>query len=223
MNVEVLYKPVHSLAKVTLQPGEKVEAEAGAMVGTTANVHMTTKAGGFKKGLKRMLGGESFFRNTFEAKGQPGEVLLAPALCGDMTTLDCAAHPWFVQSSSYVAGNPEVTLDTKLGGFKTFFAGEGIFVLRAHGPGQIIVGAFGALERVDLDGEIVIDTGHLVAWEDSPQLTYKVTRAGSGWIAAFLSGEGLICRFKGKGTIWIQTRNPAEYGNAVARLLPPRE
>ncbi len=224
MNIEVMYKPAHSLARVTLQPGESIRAEAGAMVGTTSNVDMTTQSrGGLGGGLRRMFGGESFFQNTFTAKGPaPGEVLLAPSLCGDMTTLPCGGQKWYIQSSSYVAGDPSLELETKLGGFKTFFAGEGIFVLRASGQGSVLVGAFGALERIDLDGELIIDTGHLVAWEDTSSLQYKVTKAGAGWIQAFLSSEGLVCKFSGKGTIWIQTRNPGEYGGAIGPLLPPK-
>ena len=137
-------------------------------------------------------------------------------------TLDVGPGTWFLQSTAYVACTPSIDIDTKVGGFKTFFGGEGLFVLKASGQGQVIVGAFGALEKVDIDGSLVIDTGHLVAWEDSPDLTFRVGKAGSGWIASFLSGEGLVCKFKGKGTVWIQTRNPAEYGTTVGRLLPPK-
>lgn len=222
MNIEVLYRPAHTLAKVQLAAGETIEAESGAMVGTSSNVQMTTSAGGVMKGLKRMFGGESFFRNQFTAQSGPGEVLLAPALCGDMTVLDLSASPWFIQSSSYIAAPPTIELNTKVGGFKSFFAGEGIFVLRASGAGQVIVGAFGGLEPIDVDGEVTIDTGHLVAWQDTPGLSYKVGKAGSGWIASFLSGEGLVCRFSGRGRVWIQSRNPAEYGVTVGALLPPR-
>jgi uncharacterized protein (TIGR00266 family) len=222
MNIEILYKPAHTLAKVTLGPSESIEAESGAMVGTTGGVEMTTSAGGFMKGLKRMFGGESLFRNTFTAPASGGEVLLAPALCGDMTVLDGNDGPWFLQSSTYVAAEKSIELETKVGGFKTFFSANGLFVLRARGTGKVICGAFGGLERIDLDGEIVIDTGHLVAWQDRPELTYTVTKAGSGWIVSMLSGEGLICHFKGRGTIWLQSRNPAEYGRTIGALLPAK-
>lgn len=223
MNIDILYRPAHTVAKVSLGSGETIEAEAGAMMGTTHNVKMKTAAGGIKKGLKRMFGGESFFRNQFTANDGPGEVLLAPQLCGDMVVIETSESPWFIQSSSYIAAPTTVELDTKVGGFKTFFAGEGIFVLKATGTGPLICGAFGAIEKIDLDGELIIDTGHLVAWQDTPELTYKVTKAGSGWIAAFLSGEGLVCKFSGRGTIYIQTRNPAEYGRAVGSMLPPKQ
>ena len=222
MNIKIMYKPAHSLAHVTLNPGEKIIAESGAMVSMSPTLDMETSMGGVKKGLKRLFGGETLFRNTFTATRGPGEVLLAPALCGDMVTLDVAPKTWFIQSSSYVACSTGVELDTKVGGFKTFFGGEGLFVLKASGQGQCVVGAFGAIEKIEIDGSLVIDTGHLVAWEESPDLTFKVGKASSGWIASFLSGEGLVCKFKGRGTVWIQTRNPAEYGATVGRLLPPR-
>ncbi len=222
MHIDIQYKPAHSLARVSLAAGESIEAESGAMVGMTHNVQMTTSAGGALKGFKRLFGGESFFRNQFTADGGPGEVLLAPSLCGDMTVLELADSPWFIQSTSYVAGSTTVDLDTKLGGFKTFFAGEGLFVLKAAGTGQVVVGAFGALERIDVDGSIVIDTGHLVAWQDRFSLRYRVTKASKGWIASYLSGEGLVCVFEGTGTVWIQTRNPAEYGRTIGALLPAR-
>ena len=86
---------------------------------------------------------------------------------------------------------------------------------------QLIVGAFGGIQELQCDGRIVIDTGHLVAWDAN--LQYKVTKSGSGWINSFLSGEGLVCDFEGQGRIWIQTRNPVEYGTSIGRLLPPRQ
>jgi uncharacterized protein (TIGR00266 family) len=223
MQMDIAYRPAHSLARVLLTPGESIVAESGAMVGMSPNVQMQTQSqGGLMGGLKRMFGGESFFRNTFTAQGGPGEVLLAHALCGDMIVLDMTQLGYFVQSSSFIASTPNVNIETKVGGFRSFFAGEGVFVLKATaaGPGQMLVGAFGGVEQLNCDGNLVIDTGHLVAWDAS--LTYSVGKSGSGWIASFLSGEGLVCHFTGQGRIWIQSRNPTAYGQTVGKLLPPR-
>ncbi|MBK7584043.1 MAG: TIGR00266 family protein [Myxococcales bacterium] len=222
MQIDIQYRPAHSLAKVSLEPNESVVAESGAMVGMSTNVQMQTQAGGLMSGLKRMFGGESFFRNTFSATNGPGEVLLAHSLCGDMVVLDLTAPGYFIQSSSYIASTPNVNIETKVGGFKTFFAGEGVFVLQAtcQGPGQVLVGAFGGIQELVCDGSLVIDTGHLVAWDST--LTYSVGKSGSGWLASYLSGEGLVCHFQGQGRIWIQTRNPASYGQEIGSLLPPR-
>jgi uncharacterized protein (TIGR00266 family) len=222
MQIDIQYRPAHSLAKVSLEPNESVVAESGAMVGMSTNVQMQTQSGGMMSGLKRLFGGESFFRNTFTAGGGPGEVLLAHSLCGDMVVLEMTQHGYFIQSSSYIASTPNVAIETKVGGMKTFFAGEGVFVLQATcpGPGRVLVGAFGGIQELQCDGSLVIDTGHLVAWDST--LQYSVGKSGSGWIASFLSGEGLVCHFQGQGRIWIQTRNPPAYGQEIGKLLPPR-
>jgi len=223
MQVNLLYRPSQSLAQCWLQNGESVVAESGAMVGMSTNVQMQTQSGGFLKGLKRMFGGESFFRNTFTAQNGPGEVLLGQTLCGDMIALDMTPEGYFVQSASFIASSPSVNIDTKVGGFRSFFAGEGVFVLKAtaSAPGQLLVGAFGGIQELRCDGNIVIDTGHLVAWDAG--LQYKVGKSAEGWLDSFLSGEGLVCHFSGQGRIWIQTRNPVEYGRGVGAMLPPRE
>jgi uncharacterized protein (TIGR00266 family) len=222
MNIEVLYRPAHSMARVELAPGESVVAESGAMIGMSPGVSIETSTrGGLLQGVKRMFGGESFFMNTFTAGRGPGEVLFAPRVCGDMAVLEVGPERWMAQSSAFVASGTGVAVETGLGGFRTFFAGEGLFVLRATGSGPLVVGAFGALERLEVRGKLIVDTGHLVAW--SADLGWRVTTATSGLVASFLSGEGLVCEFSGSGTVYVQTRNPAEYGPAVAKLLPPRQ
>ncbi|MDI1476583.1 TIGR00266 family protein [Polyangium sp. y55x31] len=221
MQVNLLYRPSQSLAQCWLQNGESVVAESGAMVGMSTNVQMQTQSGGFMKGLKRLFGGESFFRNTFTAQGGQGEVLFATPLCGDMAVLEAGHKQWCIQNSAYVASSPSVDVKTRSGGFKGMFSGAGLFLLETSGMGQVIIGTFGALEQVQVDGSMVIDTGHLAAWEST--LTYKVGKSGSGWIASFLSGEGLVCHFEGQGTVYLQSRNAAEYGSTIGALLPPRE
>ena len=222
--IDIGYQPAHSLAKITLQPNESILAESGAMVGMSTNVNMQTQAqGGLMGGLKRMFGGESFFRNTFTAQNGPGEVLLAHALCGDMAVLTMHPQGYFIQNSCYIASTPDVQMETQTGGFKGFFSGAGVFILKATSqqPGQMVVGAFGGLQELQCDGNLVIDTGHLVAWDAT--LQYTVGKSGAGWIASYLSGEGLVCHFTGQGRIWIQSRNPGEYGKAVGAMLPPRQ
>ncbi|HVK70091.1 MAG TPA: TIGR00266 family protein [Polyangium sp.] len=221
MQVNLLYRPSQSLAQCWLQNGESVVAESGAMVGMSTNVQMQTQSGGFMKGLKRLFGGESFFRNTFTAQGGQGEVLFATPLCGDMAVLEAGHKQWCIQNSAYVASSPSVDVKTKTGGFKGMFSGAGLFLLETQGMGQVVIGTFGALEQVQVDGSMVIDTGHLAAWEST--LTYKVGKSGSGWIASFLSGEGLVCHFEGQGTVYLQSRNAAEYGSTIGALLPARE
>lgn len=223
MNFDILYRPSQSMARVSLAPGESILAETGAMIGMTPNVSIKTSSrGGLRAGISRLFGGESFFMNTFTAQGGAGEVLLATRVCGDMAVLEVAqGSSWMLQSSAFVASHPNVRIETNLGGFKTFFGGEGLFVLKASGAGPLLLGAFGTVERIDVADTLIVDTGHLVAWQDT--LTWRVTTAATGLIASMLSGEGLVCEMRGRGSVWIQTRNPADYGPTVGRLLPPRQ
>jgi uncharacterized protein (TIGR00266 family) len=220
MQTNLLYRPSQTLAQVWLAPGESIVAESGAMVGMSTNVAVQTQSGGIIGGLKRIFGGESFFRNTFTAQGGQGEVLLATPLAGDMVVLDVGAHQYFVQNSCYVASTPGVSIDTKGGGVKGFFSGAGFFVLATSGQGQLVVGSFGALEPLSVKGSAVVDTGHVVAWQST--LSYEVSRAGGGLVASILSGEGLVCTFSGTGLVYVQTRNVVEYGQNIGAMLPSR-
>jgi len=228
MHFEIRYNPAHSLAIAHLGAGESVRAEASAMVtmssGVTVSTTMNHKAGGGLVGaLKRgILGGESFFQNLFMAVGPKAEVGLAPKLCGSMVVHELDGQKdLFIQGSSYVAAPDSVTLDTKWQGFRGFFSGESLFFLRASGSGPVLLNAFGAIERFELDGEHIVDTGHLVAF--TAGIEYSIDKAGSGWISSYLSGEGLVLRMRGRGTVYLQSRNPNEFGTSVGRLLPPRQ
>lgn len=220
MQISVEYKPAYALGVVHLEAEEAIKAESGAMVSMSPNVEIQTASGGAMKGIKRMLfGGESFFQNTLTAKGAPGEVTLAPSLPGDIVHLPLNGE-LTIQSTSFLAASPGIEIDTKLKGFKGFFSGEGLFMLKAIGQGELLLSSFGAIHEIEVDGEYVVDTGHIVAFDSS--LDFKIGRVG-GWAATFFSGEGLICRFHGRGRLWIQSRNPEAFGTLVGGKLPPKE
>ena len=237
MHIDIQYRPVNSMAIVQLDPGERFIGEPGAMVGMSTNVQMETGMGGsntadegagflgkmVKAAARTFLTGESFFQNTFTAQGGPGEVLLAHALPGDMSVIEMPQHPIMVQSQSFVASTTGVNLSADFGGARSFFGGEGLFLINcsARNPGEkLVIGAFGGIEQMQVDGSLIIDTGHLVAWDST--LQWNVQKSSSGWISSFLSGEGLVCNFQGQGRVWMQTRHPMEYGTKIGLLLPPR-
>jgi uncharacterized protein (TIGR00266 family) len=225
MDVEIRYSPSFALAVITLKPGTEVKAEAGAMTSMSGGVEIETKAqGGMLAGLKRsVLGGESFFINTFRA-ADGGELTVAPTLPGDIVHIPVdSSAAMMVQSGSWLASDPDVQVDTKWGGRRTFFTGEGLFLLRCTGSGDMIVSSYGAVERRTLaPGEVLkIDTGHIVAFQEG--LGYEVNKVG-GWKSTLLSGEGLVATFTGPGDLWLQTRSPADFiGWLVPQLPSQRE
>lgn len=225
MNIDIQHRPGASVAVCAMAPGDTIRAEADAMISMAGPISVKTqarKSGGLLKSLKRsVLGGESFFTNEFTAQG-PAELCLAPTLPGDMVIhpLD-PSHQLFIQGGSYVAAPDSVVIDTKWQGFtRGLFSGESFFFLHATGQGPVIMNAFGAIAWADVDGELIVDTGHVVAFTTG--LEYNVTKASSGWIGAFLSGEGFVLRFRGRGRVYLQTRNPTAFGTTVGAMLPPR-
>ena len=218
---EILHQPSFALAVVRLQAEQSILAEAGAMVSMSANVELQSQMkGGLMGALKRAVGGESAFVSTFTARGGPGEVTFAPGSPGDIAAIEMSNQQFYVQSSSYLAGDAGLSVDTRWGGAKSFFGGEGLFVLQVTGTGLLLLSSFGAIHRKRLAaGErYVVDTGHLVAWEGTTQ--YTLRKAAAGFLRSMLSGEGVVAEFTGPGELLIQTRNLAAFAGLMKPFFP---
>ena len=220
MDIQILHKPDAAMGVIKLGPGEDLQAEAGAMVSMSAGIEIETKAkGGLLGGLKRsILGGESFFLNTFHAPSG-GEVMVAPPLPGDIVTYQMTGPALMVQSGSYMASAMGIEVDTKWGGAKTFFGGEGLFMLRCSGEGDLVLSSYGAIHEMELGpGESLrVDTGHVVAFQESVQ--FNVQKVG-GWKSTIFSGEGLVVNLTGPGKVMMQTRSPQGFLGWLVPQLP---
>ena len=219
---EIKHQGAFALAVVNLQPEQSISAEAGAMVSMSANIDLLSELkGGVFGALKRAVGGESAFVSTFTARGAAGEVTLAPGTPGDVVGIEMTNQVFMVQSSSYLAGDVSLQVETKFGGAKSWLGGEGLFVLQVTGSGLLLISSFGAIHRKTLrPGEqYVVDTGHLVAWEG--QMQYNLRKAAkSGFFNSFLSGEGMVAEFSGPGEILIQTRNLRAFAGLLKPFFP---
>ena len=221
MRTEVSYSPAFAMATVSLDQGESVKAEAGAMMAMSPGVEIQTSTqGGVLKGLKRsVLGGESFFMNTFKATGPDAHVVLAPTLPGDIVTWEMSNQTIYLQSGAYLASAESIDIDTKWGGSKTFFSREGLFMLQCSGSGELVVSSYGAIVAKDLQpGEVyTVDSGHMVGWGEGIQ--YNVRKAGN-WKSTILGGEGLVVELTGPGRIYIQTRSEDAFLGWLIPKLP---
>ena len=214
MTSEFVYTIEHSPAYASLifdlQANQTLLVESGAMAAMDSHITMKSRMkGGLMKGLGRMLGGESLFISEFTAQGKPGKLYLSPGVPGEVQHyyLD-GRTSLLVQSSGFVAASPTLELDTKFQGFKGFFSGESLFLLKASGQGSFWFSSYGAIVEIPVDGDYVVDTGYIVAFEDT--LQYNVEMLGGlsfkGLRTGILGGEGLVCRFRGQGKLWIQSR-----------------
>lgn len=223
MQIEIKYQPSYSLGIVKLAAEESIQAESGAMVSMTANIGVETGLKGTVMGAlaRKVLGGESLFTNTFTARGGPGEITLGPSLPGDISTLTLARETLFLQSGSFLAGEPAINLDLQWGGARTFFGSEGLFLLKATGSGSILISSYGAIHRVEVTSAApyICDTGHVVAFTEG--LNFDVRKVGD-WKATMLSGEGLVCEFRGAGTLYLQTRSTQAFLSWLIPRIPTR-
>ena len=226
MDIEIVKGPGNAAAQCSLGSGETCTAEGGAMISMSGDMDISTSThqrggGGILKAAKRMLGGESFFLNHFTAGQQGGGLTLSTTLPGDMMVHELENTNLVVQSGSFVACEDSVDMDLGWQGMKSMFSGEGLFWIELEGPGKVIVNSFGGIYPIEVRSEQIVDTGHIVAFEES--LDFSLSKAGASWISSILGGEGLVCRFRGEGTVWAQSHNPVGFGRTLGPQLKPRQ
>ncbi len=194
---------------VSLDPGEAVSAEAGAMMYKDSNIQMNTgTGGGVFKGLKRMITGESFFITTFINNGNKvQEVAFSAPYPGKIIPIDLSDGDMLCQKDSYLCSaygiNIDVAFTRKLG--SGFFGGEGFILQRLSGDGFAFVHSGGMIVKKELKpgDELHVDTGCLVAF--STGIDYDIKFVG-GLKTAFFGGEGLFfAKLSGKGIVYLQT------------------
>ena len=207
-------KPDFGYLQVQIPANKTLKVEASAMATMDSNISMKTK---FKGGLSRFLTGESLFINEFTADAGSGKLGVAPGVPGDMEHVYLEDETIYLQNSAYVASSPDLEIATKWQGLiKGFFSGENLFLIRAQGTGDLWFSTYGALIEIDVEDGYTVDTGHIVAFTEG--LEYSVHSVG-GYKSLFFSGEGLVCRFRGQGKVWVQTR---KVGSLVSWINPFR-
>lgn len=207
MKYQIRYKPAFATIFVTLEPGEKITAEAGAMTSMDAQLTMTTEfSGGLIPALlRKFLGGESLFVNVFKNETrQPLTVVFSQSIIGDIACIDLTQGAICFQPGAYIAHTPGVKMGVRWAGFASFIAGEGLFKLQLSGKGRVFFGAYGGISEKRIQGEFIVDNAHLVAYDPSIKMSLGLS---GGLLASVTSGEGLVNRLKGNGKIYLQSRS----------------
>jgi uncharacterized protein (TIGR00266 family) len=219
MKLSIKGKPVFAYVEVELQPGEAFVAESDAMASMSAELDMSAKFnGGLFRGLiKKYFGGESLFVNHFTNNtSQPLRLELTQPTPGDMHVMELNGETFCIQRGGYIASEPGVKLGVKWAGLGSLIGGEGLFKLEVSGHGKVVFGAYGGLLEKEINGQYIVDTGHLVAYE--PTMKLKPQLSG-GIFSSFFGGEGFVTRVEGKGKIYLQTRNLAGLASWVNRNI----
>ncbi|MCS7136298.1 MAG: TIGR00266 family protein [Nitrososphaerota archaeon] len=211
-------RPSYTVLKVKLESGDSVTSEGGAMMLMRGDVEVKTYTGGIRDAvLRKLVGGESLFLNTFSTRTN-GEVWLVPRMPGDVEYIPLNNEGYFVQDTSYLAHHGDIKISVGWRGIRGVLA-EGQFVwLNVKGTGGVWVNSFGAIEKVELQPHerISVDNLHFVAM---PENTKWSVRKFGGWKSFLLGGEGLVFDVEGPAKIYLQTRVLPLFAELLAPYL----
>lgn len=196
--------------------------EPGAIAMQTPNIRIESSmgSGGVVGALKRrMLSDEALFTTKVTALQSDGWVDIAPSYPGDVEEVAIDGDEFMLTKGSWLASSLDVKVDTKFGGSRTFFGGEGAFLMKCSGRGKVVFAAYGGIDVHELGvGEgLVVDTGHLVGYTGG--MRFDVRRAG-GIMSSVTSKEGLMMEFQGPGVVVTQSRNPSSFASFISSLVP---
>ena len=204
---------------ITLDPREGVRSEPGAMMWVEGRIEMeTTTGGGLMKGLKRMIGGESFFITTWTNEGSSrSRIGFAADYPGKILPVDLSESTILCQRDAYLCSakgiEVSVAFTRRLGA--GFFGGEGFILQRLSGDGLAFIHAGGhIIERELVQGEqLRVDTGCIVGFEEAVDYDIKMIK---GIRTKLFGGEGLFyATLTGPGKVWIQTTPFSRFADRV--------
>lgn len=208
---------VDPLLSVTLEKGEKVLAESNAMVAMDGDLSLKGRSrGGIMKSIARkFLNDETFFQQYVEAEKGPGTVLLAPNIPGDIRILDVGERQYMISDGAFLAATDQVEMEVKTQGLGRALLGDsgGFFVMATEGHGQVAVSGFGSVRELQVtDGQsLVVDNGHLVAWDSTLDYELSLNTSHSGLFGKLvnsqITGEGIVMKFRGHGKVIVCSRN----------------
>lgn len=232
-----------------LGQGQAIYAEAGKFLWKTPNVSMETRfgrgsaagaedpagdGGGFlKKAMatatevgKRALAGESLAFQWYRANGT-GIVAFAGVLPGEMRSIELdGPGAWYAEKDAFVCAEQTVDFDIAFSGLKAGRkGGEGFVLEKFTGTGTLVIagaGNFIELNPARYGGKIQVDTGCVVAFQDS--ISYGIERIGAlnaqTAMAAVLGGEGLnLATLEGDGQVILQSLTYDGMVNALSKRL----
>ena len=213
------------MLEVELEKNEQITGESGSLTYMSPNIDVQTRTreksilGSLKTSL---FGGQSLFVTDFVAQGGSGKVALVAAPIGDIIKLDITPEKgYIIQKSAYLASTQHIDLDVRWEGFSRGLFGQGLFMIKTTGAGDLFINSFGALDKHELaPGEqLVVDNYHLAAFSDTCE--YEVRKFGT-WKDTLFSGEGLVTYIEGPGDVYIQTKNLREFVDWIWMLIGPR-
>lgn len=223
MNYEIFGNQMPA-ATITLNRGEKVFTQSGAMAWADSDINMSTNMeGGFLKSLGRAFSGASLMFVTHEAVNDNSKITFSSSFPGTIKEFKVDEnHEYIAQKSAFLVGEPGVNVEAIVS--KKFlaglFGGEGFVLQKFSGNGSVLVEIDGYAKEVELkeNETIKVETGHVALFESS--ISYNV-EAVKGFSNVLFGGQGLfLTTLTGPGKVWLQTLTAHDMVEKLVPYLP---
>ncbi len=222
MNYEVKGTPL-PVVEISLDAGESIICEGGAMSWMSSNMQMETSGGGLGKMFSKALSGEKMFQNRYTAVGQPGTIAFASSFPGNIIAVEIQPGKEVIcQKSAFLCATSGVELSIhfqkKLGA--GVFGGEGFIMQRLSGQGMAFLEIDGSVVEKELDAgeQIIIDTGYLAMMDGTCSMDVQTVK---GIKNIMLGGEGLFNTVvTGPGKVALQTMPAYQVAGSLKPFLP---
>ena len=207
---------------VSLQAGEEVTCESGAMSWMDPSIQMKTEAGGLGKALGRMLTKESLFQNRYVATAD-GEIAFASSFPGSIVAYEVTpTSPIILQKSAFLASVGDIELSVafqkKLG--SGLFGGEGFIMQKCTGTGIVFAEIDGCAITYELAAgqQKIVDTGYLAVMDATCQMDVQMVK---GVKNVLFGGEGLFNTVvTGPGKVTLQTMPVTKTAMMLYQFMP---
>ena len=220
---------VMPVLEMSMQPNEKVFAEAGQLAWMSMALQMktSTTAGGQQGGLMGALGramaGGTLFMTEYTAAGGPGLLAFAAKLPGQILPMDITpGQGYMVHRHGFMCAELGVQFSI---GFQQrlgagIFGGTGFRMQRLQGQGKAWVELHGEVVTYDLQpgNTLRVHPGHVGMYQESVGFNIMTV---PGIQNAFFGGSGLfLAALTGPGRDWLQSMTMQHLAHAIQEYLP---
>ena len=211
-------------AKVTLNEGESVITQSGAMAWADSSIEMSTNAeGGFLKSLGRMFSGASLMFVTHTATKDNSEVTFSASFPGSIKEFKIDEnHEYLAQKSAFLVADSSVQVDATVNDnfWAGLFGGEGFILQKYTGNGSLLAEIDGSVQEIDLapGQQIKVETGHVALFEST--VSYDIESV-KGFKNIFFGGQGLfLTTLTGPGKVYLQTLTAHDMAQKLIPYMP---
>ncbi|MEB3161009.1 MAG: TIGR00266 family protein [Synechocystis sp.] len=220
MQIKLINSPQTAIAHVTLEPKEELFAQNGSLVAMTAGMTvqslMRRSSEGGKQNTNKRFQAKTLFLNHYHSGEEGGELYLAPPLVGNLGHYQLNSHKLIIRQSAYLASSEKIEIFM---GYRSPVNNETNTWLSLVGKGDVIMGSFGEIYDVEVDGTYTINCDHLMAFENT--LKFQEVKEQKPWPKFLVPDQEIFYQFRGTGKLLCQTHRPFAFAQQIGKQLKP--